>query len=168
MPFRDELIAHLDELLDAPGSPDYGPNGLQVEGRTKIHRIVCGVSASLALLEAAAERKADAVVVHHGIVWNHASPRLVGSHRKRIKCLLEHDMNLIAYHLPLDRHMELGTASRVAHLLGWTDLEPFGDYKGRSTGVRGHVANESLATIATRIEEQLGRVPLVLPGGGIP
>ncbi len=165
---RDALVAFLDDLLGAREGADYGPNGLQVEGRPEIRRVVCGVSASLALIEAAIERRADAVLVHHGILWNHATPRIVGSFRKRVQALLAHDLNLLAYHLPLDRHLKLGTAATVARSLGWGDLRPFGDHRGLPVGVRATVPAQSLAEVARRIEAELGRAPLVFPGGAHP
>ena len=161
---RQELLDYLDGYLEVTGSPDYGPNGLQVEGRPEIRRIVAGVSASVALLDAAIERDADTVLVHHGILWNHATPRLVGSFRQRVARLISHDLNLLAYHLPLDRHPEVGTAATVARMLGWRDLAPFGDYRGRPVGIWGRTPERELAEVAAEIEEKLGRAPLVLPG----
>ena len=132
------LVAELDDLLEAEGVADYCPNGLQVEGRQEIERIVTGVSASRALFEHAVNLEAHLVLVHHGILWNGPEPpRLVGSFRERVRLLLDNDLSLVAYHLPLDRHPVLGNAAQLARRLGLVDLEPFGDHGGLSVGVCG-------------------------------
>ncbi len=117
---RDDLRNYLDGLLEAARFKDYCPNGLQVEGRAEVRRIVCGVTASQALLDAAAEAGADAVLVHHGWFWRGEDGRVVGHRRTRMATLLRHDMNLFAYHLPLDAHPELGNNAGLARVLGWT------------------------------------------------
>ncbi|MGC8733416.1 MAG: Nif3-like dinuclear metal center hexameric protein, partial [Halothiobacillaceae bacterium] len=104
---RDTLLAYCDGLLQVGAYSDYAPNGLQVEGRTDIGRIVSGVTASQALLDAAVEFKADAVLVHHGYFWKGEDARITGMKRRRLATLLAHEINLIAYHLPLDGHPEL-------------------------------------------------------------
>ena len=110
-----QLVADLDELLEAETVRDYCPNGLQVEGSAEVQKIVTAVSASRALFTRAADRDADAIIVHHGVLWNGTEPpRLVGSFRERVRLLLANGMSLIAYHLPLDRHMELGNAAQLA------------------------------------------------------
>jgi dinuclear metal center YbgI/SA1388 family protein len=163
-----QLVAELDELLEAEGGSDYCPNGLQVEGRSEVRRLVTGVSASRELFELAAARGADAVLVHHGILWNAAEPpRITGSYRERLRILLEHGLSLIAYHLPLDRHPELGNAAQLARRLGLVELEPFGEHSGAPTGVCGVFpepveAEEFFAAVAEACERQ----PLVFPGGG--
>jgi len=162
------LVAELDELLEAESGADYCPNGLQVEGRSEVRRLVTGVSASRELFELAAARGADAVLVHHGVLWNAAAPpRITGSYRERLRILLEHEISLIAYHLPLDRHPELGNAAQLARRLGLEELEPFGEHAGASTGVCGVFpepveAEEFFAAVAEACERQ----PLVFPGGG--
>ena len=134
----DDLVAELDKILETDGMRDYCPNGLQVEGRPEVHKIVTGVSASRALFTRATDHDADAVLVHHGILWNTSEPpRLIGSFRERVRLLLESSLSLIAYHLPLDRHLELGNAAQMAMKLGLSDLEPFGEYFGASVGVCG-------------------------------
>ncbi|MEM6457324.1 MAG: Nif3-like dinuclear metal center hexameric protein [Acidobacteriota bacterium] len=124
---RDALTQHLDRLLDAQRGRDYGPNGLQVASaaRREVRRVVVGVSACVALFERAAALDADAVLAHHGIFWKGDDPRLVGSHGKRVRALIEHDLNLYAYHLPLDRHPALGNNALGAQLLGLVDVAPF-------------------------------------------
>lgn len=133
-----QLVAQLDEVLGAEDVPDYCPNGLQVEGRRQVARVVTGVSASRALFLRALDHDADAVLVHHGILWHaDAAPRLVGSFRERVRLLLENDLSLIAYHLPLDRHPTHGNAAQLARRLGLEELEPFGEHRGVSVGVCG-------------------------------
>lgn len=134
----ESLVAELDTLLEADGIRDYCPNGLQVEGRPEVRKVVTAVSASRALFTRAVDHEADAILVHHGILWNGAEPpRLIGSFRERVRLLLEADISLLAYHLPLDRHPELGNAAQLASRLGLESLEPFGEHSGQSVGVCG-------------------------------
>ena len=162
-----QLVAELDELLDADASGDYCPNGLQVEGTLDVRTIVTGVSASFELFAAAAERAADAVIVHHGILWSGSEQaRVVGSFRDRLGVLIENRMSLIAYHLPLDRHLELGNAAQLARRIGLEELEPFGIHCGAPAGVCGVFpdpveVDEFIAAIAEACE----REPLIFPGG---
>jgi dinuclear metal center YbgI/SA1388 family protein len=162
-----QLVAELDELLEADSAADYCPNGLQVEGRPEVERIITAVSASRELFSLAAERQADAIVVHHGILWNGAeAPRIVGSFRERVRLLIENRISLIAYHLPLDRHLELGNAAQLARRLGLEELEGFGFHSGAPAGVCGVFpeavdAEEFFAAIA----EACDREPQVFEGG---
>lgn len=162
-----QLVAELDELLDVEGTTDYCPNGLQVEGKSEVMRVVTAVSASRELFEMAVTRGADAIIVHHGILWNASeAARIVGAFRERIRILLEHGISLIAYHLPLDRHLEFGNAAQLARRLGLEELEPFGFHAGAPTGVCGVFqqpvdSREFYAAIAEACE----REPLVFPGG---
>ena len=124
---RETLANHLAETLDINRFRDYCPNGLQVEGKPRIRRLVTGVTASLALLEAAIEVNADAVLVHHGYFWRGEDPRVVGNRRNRLKLLLDHEVNLYAYHLPLDAHPELGNNAQLAVRLGFKAEGRFGE-----------------------------------------
>ncbi|MCU0305437.1 MAG: Nif3-like dinuclear metal center hexameric protein [Thermoanaerobaculales bacterium] len=161
-----QLVADLDELLDADAVDDYCPNGLQVEGAREVERVVTAVSASRALFTRAVDLGADAVIVHHGVLWKSAEPaRLIGSFRERIRLLLANDISLIAYHLPLDRHLELGNAAQLARRLGLAELEPFAEHRGVSAGVCGLFpepveADEFFAAVA----EATGREPQVFEG----
>ncbi|HEY5719319.1 MAG TPA: Nif3-like dinuclear metal center hexameric protein, partial [Gammaproteobacteria bacterium] len=121
-----ELVSYLDSVLEAGRFRDYCPNGLQVEGTRPVRRLVAGVSASLALVEAAVERGADALLVHHGYFWKGESPVLVGVKRRRLAALLGAGVSLIAYHLPLDAHPQWGNNAQFGHLLGWTATGAFG------------------------------------------
>jgi putative NIF3 family GTP cyclohydrolase 1 type 2 len=112
------LLACLDGLLTPAAFKDYGPNGLQVQGKPCIRHVVTGVTASLALIEAAVAAQADAVLVHHGLFWRGQSGCVTGWMHQRLKALLTHDINLFAYHLPLDAHPELGNNAQLARVLG--------------------------------------------------
>lgn len=161
-----QMVAELDELLDAEGTADYCPNGLQVEGRHEVSTVVTAVSASRALFEVAAAREADAILVHHGILWNASeAARIVGTLRERIRILMENDISLIAYHLPLDRHIELGNAAQLARRLGLEELEPFGVHSGAPTGVCG-VFYEPVDPLefSAAVAEACEREPQVFPG----
>lgn len=116
----DALNHYLNTLLQPERFNDYCPNGLQVEGKQEIHKIVTGVTASMALLQAAAEAKADAILVHHGYFWRGEALPIAGIKKRRIQFLLQHDINLLAYHLPLDAHTELGNNVMLAKQLGLT------------------------------------------------
>ena len=115
---RHELLHAFDLLLAPARFKDYGPNGLQVEGRTTVRRIVSGVTASRALIEAAIEAEADAIFVHHGLFWRGQDGRVTGWMRQRLGLLLANDINLFAYHLPLDAHPDLGNNAQLGLQLG--------------------------------------------------
>lgn len=157
---REDLARYLDGLLDANRVEDYCPNGLQVEGRAEITRVVSGVTASVALIEAAASAGADALLVHHGYFWRGEDPRLVGTRRRRIELLLGAGLNLFAYHLPLDLHPALGNNAQLAARLGFVtggrageqDLVWHGEPESRC----------SLAELAARVQALLGRTPMVI------
>jgi dinuclear metal center YbgI/SA1388 family protein len=167
---RDELARHLDQLLDASRFKDYCPNGLQVEGRAEVASLVTGVTASAALIEAAAAAGADALLVHHGYFWRGEDPRLVGARKRRIELLLAAGINLFAYHLPLDLHPELGNNAQLAVRLG---LAPEGRTGDQDLVAYGTVTAETvavfdLATFAAHVGAQLGREPLVIGEPGRP
>jgi dinuclear metal center YbgI/SA1388 family protein len=155
---RIELAAYLDGLLEAGRFRDYCPNGLQVEGRPEVRRVVCGVTASQALLEAALAADADALLVHHGWFWRGEDGRVTGIRRARLKTLLENDLSLFAYHLPLDAHAELGNNAQLARLMGWAVEGRFAEqdvgFLGSTEGTAGELA-EKLAL-------KLGRLPLLV------
>lgn len=161
---RDTLHSHLQQLLEADRFRDYGPNGLQVEGKQVIRKVVTGVTASLALIEAAIEAEADAILVHHGYFWKGEDGRVTGIRRQRLATLLAHDMNLLAYHLPLDAHPELGNNARLAQLLGWVPEGRFGD---QDIAWLGRLAKPcDLTELAADVQRVLGRVPLVIGEAG--
>lgn len=121
---RQDLLSHFDALLQPERFKDYGPNGLQVEGKAEIRHIVSGVTASRALIEAAIADKADAIFVHHGLFWKGMDGRITGWMKERIRLLLAHDINLFAYHLPLDAHPELGTTRSWAPSSAYSGTAP--------------------------------------------
>ena len=124
---RDALNGVFNELLQPERFKDYGPNGLQVEGKPEIRKIVSGVTASLALIEAAIDEGADAIFVHHGLFWRGQDGRITGWMRQRVAALLAHNVNLFAYHLPLDAHPELGNNVQLGHQLGLQVQGRFGE-----------------------------------------
>ncbi len=164
MASRDAIIEFLDELLDSPGFPDYGPNGLQVPGASEVERIVTGVSATRELFELAIEREAQAVLVHHGLFWGDAGA-LSEVQAARLRALLANDLNLIAYHLPLDASREVGNNALLIEALGLQVDAPLGDYKGRAIGFVGTSGGLSGQQLAQTIAECLDREPLHLAYG---
>lgn len=157
---RDALVKYLDQLLEPGKFRDYCPNGLQVEGRSEVQRIVAGVTASQALLDAAVARKADAILVHHGYFWKGDDACITGIRRQRLGTLINHEINLLAYHLPLDAHPEWGNNAQLAKRLGWLVEGHFGE---QEIAWLGRLAEPGdLAALVGRITEQLGRTPLVI------
>lgn len=156
-----ELERLLNQKLNIAAISDYAPNGLQVEGRAEIHKIVTGVTASQALIDKAVACNADAIIVHHGYFWKNEDPCIRGMKGKRIKTLLVNDINLYAYHLPLDVHPELGNNARLAKLLGIENLRPL-ESDTISIPVFGQLAQPvSPADFSQRIERVLKRKPTV-------
>jgi dinuclear metal center YbgI/SA1388 family protein len=154
-----DLIDYTGQLLQVDRFRDYCPNGLQVEGRPEVKTVVTGVTASMALLEQAAALKADLVLVHHGYFWKGEDARVVGIKKKRLKLLLENDISLVGYHLPLDAHPELGNNSRLAEVLDFTLQGWAGEQAIVAHGVVNQACN--LDELAARIALKLGRQPLV-------
>jgi len=162
---RDDLTAYLLEYLESAEFSDYGPNGLQVEGKPEVETIVTGVSASVELFERAIELDADAVLVHHGLIWKGVQPLYRGGYRERVRLLLAHDITLYGFHLPLDAHPEIGNNAILAGRLGLTDLEPFCLHQGRSIGFQGQTGGISVDELTRRLTDVLDREPLVFPHG---
>jgi dinuclear metal center YbgI/SA1388 family protein len=158
--WRDELGAYLEGLLEPARYRDYCPNGLQVEGRGEVRRVVCGVTASQALIEAAIAREADALLVHHGWFWKGEDGRVTGFRKRRLQALLAHDINLFAYHLPLDGHAELGNNAQLAVRFGWRVERRFGEH---DLGCIAVLPEPTFAgRLAGQAERVLGRVPLLI------
>lgn len=158
---RDVLEQYLASTLDINRFRDYCPNGLQVEGRDQINHVVSGVTASLALIEAALERGADTLLVHHGYFWKGDDPRVIGQRQKRLRLLLLNNLNLFAYHLPLDAHPTLGNNAQLGERLGLVADGRFGE---QDLGWLG-TTSEPIATVgdlARRVERALGRAPMVI------
>jgi dinuclear metal center YbgI/SA1388 family protein len=157
---REELVKYLDGLLEPGKFRDYCPNGLQVEGCDDVVRIVAGVTASQALLDAAVARQADAVLVHHGYFWKGEDGRITGMRKQRLASLVKNDISLIAYHLPLDAHPELGNNAQLAKVFNWLPEGNFGDqgiaWFGRVDGAA------TVGDVARQLEGGLQRSPLVI------
>lgn len=128
-----DLCTYLKELLQADLFEDYGPNGLQVEGKKAIKKGAVAVSASLNVIEEAVKNKVDFLLTHHGIFWQRDPLALVGIKKEKVEQLLSHQISLLAYHLPLDAHPLFGNNWKAARDLGWQELKPFG-----KIGVIGH------------------------------
>lgn len=154
------LSAHLDELLEPARFKDYCPNGLQVEGRPEVLRVLCGVTACQALLEHAVEGRFDAIFVHHGYFWRGEDGRVTGIRRHRLATLLANDISLLAYHLPLDAHPELGNNAQLGALLGWVGEGLFGE---QGLGWIGRPQTEqSASNLAGELEACLNRRPMLI------
>ncbi len=166
MASRTEIESYTNTLLDAGRFRDYGPNGLQVEGRLEVRNLVSGVTASRALIEAAIDVGADAILVHHGLFWRGHDGRITGWLKERLALLLAHQVNLFAYHLPLDAHPELGNNARFGVQL---QLEAEGRFGEQDLGFIGSPPEPmALAVLAERVQQQLGRTAVVVPGDGRP
>ncbi|GAC1438204.1 MAG: Nif3-like dinuclear metal center hexameric protein [Solirubrobacteraceae bacterium] len=158
----EEIVAAMDQLLQVGEWEDYCPNGLQVQGRSQVKRIVSGVSAHLELFERAAELDAELIVVHHGIFWRGDSPRVVGPLRARLALLLDAGISLAAYHLPLDAHPQLGNNALLARALGCEAREPWQRY-----GCAARLAGTGIAPqeLQRRVAALIGREPLMFDAG---
>ncbi len=161
-----QLVNYCDQLLETDSYRDYCPNGLQVEGCTEVEKIVSGVTASQALIDAAVTQRADLLLVHHGFFWKSEPMVITGIKKNRIKRLLDHDISLLTYHLPLDGHAELGNNAQLAKLWNVKVMQRFGD------GPNGGIAmvaemDEAVAidSFKQMISQSLGRDVLHLEGG---
>lgn len=159
---RDDLAKYLAQLLEVPRFRDYCPNGLQVEGKPQIGCLVTGVTASLALIEAALDLKADAILVHHGYFWRDENPCIVGHRHRRLKRLLQNDVSLFAYHLPLDQHPQLGNNAQLARQLGLQAEGRFGENDLGWLGMMPQNLARTVGDLARLVESRLGRTPLLI------
>ncbi len=160
------LTAYCDEVLDSVRFNDYCPNGLQVEAGESVSLLVTGVTASQALIDAAADLGADALLVHHGFFWKGEPPCITGMKGRRIASLLRRDLSLLAYHLPLDAHGQLGNNAQLGEVLGIEDAAPLED-----GGLlwRGSLPGDPMPVeFAADVAAALGREPLLLAGGEWP
>jgi len=161
----DELAQYIDKYLDVNRFEDYAPNGIQVEGRHKIRRVVAGVTACQALIDRAIDQQADLILVHHGYFWRGEEARVVGMKAQRLRALLTNNITLLAYHLPLDAHGVVGNNAQLAHKLGVKIKGMFGE--GRvPLAVYGELEEAvSVAVLSECIEKCVERAPLVIEGG---
>lgn len=165
----NELVQYCDTLLDVGAYQDYCPNGLQIEGRAEVMSIVAGVSASQALIDVALEQGANLLLVHHGYFWKGEAGPITGIKRNRIKALLENDVSLLAYHLPLDGHAELGNNAQLGKLWGIPVEGRFGSGPNGGLGMFGSLPQAvSLTELANQIGGPLQREPLMIEGGDHP
>jgi len=160
---RNKLITALDDLLDVGSFQDYCPNGLQVEGRSEVGSITTAVTASLHAIEKAVESGSDMLLVHHGLFWKGDDPRVIGPRQRRLKLLLENDINLVAYHLPLDAHPELGNNAQWAKALG---CKVNGTLEAAELVCWGELEQPlEVDRLAEKIAQGLdGRIPLAIKG----
>ncbi len=159
---RDQLVSFLNEVLQSDTIRDYCPNGLQVEGKMSVQRLITGVTASQALLDAAIAANADAILVHHGYFWKNEAAQITGMKKRRLQTLLQHDINLLAYHLPLDIHPKLGNNAQLGLLLQAQNITPIAGAEPGGVLMQGELPTDmTLADIATALQQKLGRMPLV-------
>ena len=158
------MLFHQDTVFDIHPVM-LGPNGLQVEGKSEIKKIVAAVSAGVELFEKAIQLNADAVLVHHGIIWNFERPVYKGGYKKRVKTLLNNDINLFAYHLPLDAHAEVGNGWEIARILGLKNIEAFGEYNGQLVGACGSLDFVEAKIFIEEIREKINPDIISFPFG---
>jgi dinuclear metal center YbgI/SA1388 family protein len=163
------IVEWCDATLEADAFADYGPNGLQVVGAEDVRHIASAVSVSLDVIERAAAADAQLLLVHHGLFWRGADPRIGVLERRRLRALFEHDIALVAYHLPLDAHPVLGNNAVLADLVGLTERAPFGEHGGRPIGCSGVLpAARDVDELAALLGEAINARPLVFRGGSHP
>lgn len=160
------LVDYCDRLLDVGQFRDYCPNGLQVEGRAEVARVVSGVTASQAMIDAAIEHGADMLLVHHGYFWKGEEPTITGIKGRRIGSLIRNNINLLAYHLPLDAHPEVGNNVRLAAVMGWRVADSFGEQNLVLEG--SPEKSQSLQELALELETRLQTRTLVIEAGNRP
>ena len=160
-----QLLTVLEGLLSTSEFLDYCPNGLQVEGKSQVQKLGFAVSASLATIEEAVKRGVDALIVHHGIFWNKDAYPIIGTKKKKIEALLSAQLSLLAYHLPLDAHREIGNNWKAARDLGWESLEPFLPQGKHFLGVKGIFKARDVATFRQELEAYYAHPAHVALGG---
>lgn len=162
-----ELEQYLNQLLEVHKFRDYCPNGLQVEGKREIKHIVTGVTACQALIDRALELEADAILVHHGYFWKNEPAPIRGMKKNRIASLVKNDLSLLAYHLPLDAHTELGNNAQLAKRLGIEMTGVMDERELQGVGNVGVLTEPcSLSEFGQRVAKALSREPLLIEGGG--
>ena len=155
---RAELQAYLNQFLAVDSVKDYCPNGLQVEGRDEVHKIITGVTACQALIEHAVAEDADAILVHHGYFWKGEPAEIQGMKKRRLQLLLRNDINLFAYHLPLDVHARLGNNAQLGRLMGWPDPSPLTTVEPEGVVMCTELSHdEDAGALALQLEDKLGR-----------
>jgi dinuclear metal center YbgI/SA1388 family protein len=160
-----DLFLYLQQLLSPADFSDYCPNGIQVEGKQEIRKLCFAVSSSLATIEEAIKRGADALIVHHGIFWNKEPYIILGTKKDKLALLLKNDVSLLAYHLPLDAHLSIGNNWKAALDLGMKDLQPFCFTGKVAIGVKGTIATTSVESFTRQLEAYYGHPAHVALGG---
>ena len=163
-----DVIDYLDALLEPATYDDYGPNGLQVPGRDEIAAIATGVTANAELFTRAREEGVDLVLVHHGLFWAGPPQPLDRASKRRLQLLLDADLALAAYHLPLDGHLEVGNNALLARAIGATDVEPFAAHRSVTIGVRARLDDIGPAELVARVAAATDREPLAFTDGPDP
>ena len=163
MPIENtELLCYLNDLLKPEKFRDYAPNGLQVEGKKEIRKIITGVTASQALIDRAISEGADAILVHHGYFWKGENPCIQGMKKRRLMALLEKDINMFAYHLPLDAHPTLGNNAQLAERLGIEVEGGLDSDTPQAIAMRGRfLTPTTLGQLASKVADELHRIPMV-------
>ncbi len=160
MALRHEIITYINEYLHISDFRDYGPQGLQVEGKETVNKIVTGVSASAEFFDKAAKRGADMIMVHHGILWDRDTPIIKGGTKRRLQTLLQNDITLLAYHLPLDKHPELGNNALAVKAFDMTNIEEFAE-----VGYMGTILPISFDVLLKKVRDLYQSDPLVFAYG---
>lgn len=159
---RTRVLNQLNHLLQPKQIRDYAPNGLQVEGKMEISRVITGVTASEALIDAAIDAEADAIIVHHGYFWRNEESTIVGMKQRRLKKLLAHDINLFAYHLPLDVHPVIGNNKLLGEALGLVDITAVADVSPEGILYQGRFPEpQVIAELSARLHAEFRRAPLI-------
>ncbi len=161
----NEFSQKLNMYLASDLFKDCCPNGIQVEGKQKINKVATAVSANLHTIEAAVQEGVDALVVHHGIFWNRDPYPVIGAKRKKMHLLLQNQISLLAYHLPLDAHREVGNNWKAAYDLKWESLEPFGEFNGTEIGVKARFAKQPIESFISQLEAYYGHEAVKALGG---
>lgn len=167
---RDEIVGFCDRLLEIDSFGDWGPNGLQVPGRTEVERVSTAVSAHLASIESAVAAQSDLLLVHHGLFWDFHPRALTESMAARLKVALDAELSIAAYHLPLDAHAEIGNNAMLCRELGFEpEAGPIGEAKGSSIGFIGRREEGiGIAELTAALTAAMGQEPLVFPSGPDP
>ncbi len=166
---REEILKTLKTLLRPEQFKDYCPNGLQVQGKPEVRRLVSGVTACQALIDRAIAAKADMLLVHHGYFWRGEDETITGIKKRRVEALLKHNINLVAYHLPLDVHPELGNNAALGKLLGFKTTGDLGKQNNNSIGLTGELETPlSGEELGGLLNERLGRPALHIAGSAKP
>jgi len=160
-----DIDLELRALLKPQNFNDYCPNGLQVQGKDRVQNLVTGVTACKALIEEAVLRSTDLILVHHGFFWKGEEPAITGIKRDRIQILLSNEISLMAYHLPLDVHPELGNNAQLGKLLGFEVTGSFANYNGRNIGLIGNTSKPyTVNELGEVLDSKLRRAPLIIEG----